>query len=108
MAEHFASEQLSNGVRIDFNDVTNRYYGDYHRICIEVELRFASDDYAQAHRFQTLERMGVSGGDLVEAQQQVLTSFRQGTMKYMLNDNFEAKFRKSSKTRKSILLPGLK
>lgn len=108
MADLFASEQLSNGVRIDFNDVTNRYYGDYHRICIEVELRFASDDYSQTYKFQTLERMGVSGGELAEVQQQVLTSFRQGTMKYMGNENFEKKFIHSSKTRKNILLPGLK
>jgi len=108
MAELFSSEQLSNGVRINFNDQTNRYFGDYHRICIEVVLRFARDDYAQAHTFQTLERMGVSGGELEEMQHQVMTSFRQGTMKYMASDHFEEKFLQSSKTRKNILLPGLK
>lgn len=108
MAEHFASEQLSNGVCINFNDQTNRYYGDYHRVCIEVELRFASDKYTQTHTFQTLERMGVSSGDLEGVKQQILASFRQGTMRYMASDNFEAKFLQSIKTRKSILLPGLK
>lgn len=108
MSELFSSELLDNGIQIDFIDVTNRYYGDYHRVCIVVELRFASDEFAQSHKFQTLERMGVSGADVESVQQQVLNSFRQGTMKYMVSENFEKKFLKSSKTRKSILLPGLK
>ncbi|MBW2187464.1 MAG: hypothetical protein JRG71_14035 [Deltaproteobacteria bacterium] len=108
MAAQFPSEQLTNGVRIDFTDVTNRYYGDYHRVCIEVELRFASEEFAQGHKFQTLERMGVSSADVESVQEQVLNSFRQGTMRYMVSENFENKFLKSCKTRKSILLPGLK
>ncbi|MBW2187932.1 MAG: hypothetical protein BA874_07400 [Desulfuromonadales bacterium C00003068] len=108
MATQFTSEQLANGVQINFNDVTNRYYGDYHRVCIEVELRFASEEFAQGHKFQTLERMGVSSADVESVQEQVLNSFRQGTMRYMVSENFENKFLKSCKTRKSILLPGLK
>lgn len=108
MSELLSSEQLANGVQINFNDVTNRYYGDYHRVCIEVELRFASEEFAQGHKFQTLERMGVSSADVKSVQEQLLNSFRQGTMTYMASENFEKKFLKSSKTRKSILLPGLK
>lgn len=108
MGELFLSEQLDNGIQIDFKDVTNRYYGDYHRVCIAVELRFASEDFAQAHKFQTLVRMGVSSANVESVQQQLLNSFRQGTMGYMVSDNFEKRFLKSTKTRKSILLPGLR
>lgn len=108
MSELFSSEQLANGVQIDFIDATNRYYGDYHRVCIEVVLRFASEEFSQGHKFQTLERMGVSGADVESVQGQVLNSFRQGTMKYMVSENFENKFLKSCKTRKSLLLPGLR
>lgn len=108
MTTLFASEQLDNGVQIHFIDATNRYYGDYHRVCIVVELRFASDEYAQAHKFQTLERMGVCGAEVESVQEQLLNSFRQGTMKYMGNENFEKRFLQSCKTRKSVLLPGLR
>jgi hypothetical protein len=108
MSELIKSERLDSGIQIDFIDVTNRYYGDYHRVYIEVKLRFASEEYAQSHKFQILERMGVSGADVESVQQQLLNSFCQGTMKYMVSDNFENRFLQSVKTRKSILLPGLR
>ena len=108
MVDALACERLTNGVQIDFVDKTNRYYGDYHRVCINVELRFAADDYTVAHKFQTLERMGVGGGDVAGVQTQLLDSFRQGTMPYMERAVFPDKFMQSLEQRKSVLLPGLK
>jgi len=31
-------ERLSNGLRITFIDETNRYFGDYHRVCLRVVM----------------------------------------------------------------------
>ncbi|MEA3466300.1 MAG: hypothetical protein U9R29_09915 [Thermodesulfobacteriota bacterium] len=108
MTDVLVSEHLANGVQIDFVDKTNRYYGDYHRVCIDVELRFAVDNHAVAHKFQTLERMGVSGDDVTVVQTKLIDSFRCGTMPYMERPVFPDKFMQSLVKRKSILLPGLK
>ena len=108
MTDALTNERLANGVQIDFIDKTNRYYGDYHRVCIDVELRFAADDYAVMHKFQTLERMGVGGDDVASVQTQLLNSFRHGTMPYMERTVFPDKFMQSLERRKSVLLPGLK
>ncbi len=127
MADMFTPQHLNNGVQVEFIDKTNRYYGDYYRVCIEVVLRLNNDEAAlcsagsnqgdgqgdgqqggQAYQFQTIERMGVSGDDLVTVKQQVLDSFCRGTMVYMARDSFPEKFKKSLTHRKSTLLPGLK
>lgn len=107
-SELFATIQLDNGVRIAFNDCTNRYYGDYHRVSIEVNLSFAVDDYHSTYRFQMLERMGVSSADVVAVQTQLIDSFRHGTMKYMTGEKFADKFFLSYQKRKPVLLAGLK
>lgn len=36
--EPFRTDVLPNGLRIAFYDETNRYFGDYHRVCLRVVL----------------------------------------------------------------------
>ncbi|MCD6527658.1 MAG: hypothetical protein J7K75_11775 [Desulfuromonas sp.] len=105
MTDLLTGETLANGVTVEFCDKTNRYYGDYHRVCIEVSLIF---DDGQRHVFQTLERMGVSSDDLDSVKSQVVTAFRQGTMTYMAGDQFPQKFLALLSQRKKTLLPGLR
>lgn len=105
MADLFAAETLPNGLTIEFSDSTKRYFGDYHRIQIEVTVVLAD---GQRHRFQTLERMGVSGGELEEVKHQVMDAFRSGTLKYMGSEQFPAKFVASLPQRKNKPLPGLR
>lgn len=105
MADLFASEELPNGITVEFCDQTNRYYGDYHRVCVEVSLLLVD---GQRHTFQTLERMGVSGGDLERVKAEVMTAFRQGTLTYMTSEQFPQKFLTSLQQRKKTLLPGMR
>ncbi len=37
-------ERLDNGLRILFGDESNRYFGDYHRVCILVTLLYNLDE----------------------------------------------------------------
>jgi len=104
----FTTIDLANGVRVMFTDCTNRYYGDYHRVSIEINLSFAAENYQNIYKFQTLERMGVSGDDVVAVQTHLVDSFRSGTMVYMTRDGFADKFLMVHKKRKSVLLPGMK
>ncbi len=74
------SEKLANGLEISFYDRSNRYFGDYHRICVvaEISLPFTAltdgvdaDLLDQARRFfgerlvveKRIERMGVPTAD---------------------------------------------
>lgn len=57
-------ERLSNGLLIKFTDQSNRYFGDYHRVCVVAtivcnlnELPTANSD-DEALRCQALEALG--------------------------------------------------
>ncbi len=83
-------EQLPNGLLITFLDETNRYFGDYHRVCLRVVMRVdlrvaaaASEDtefWSEVHDAlgndfkieKSLVRMGVPGAE-VEATVSALT-----------------------------------
>lgn len=104
MAEIFISQQLENGVRISFSDRTNRYFGDYHRVCVDVLLSFAAQDYTVPHCFKTLESMGVSSAELVTVQQQLFTSFKQHTLPYLSHPTFPAAFLSKCENIKKPLL----
>lgn len=78
--EPIRHRQLPNGLEVTIYDETNRYFGDYHRICLRVVLRY--DLAAAANRDdpfwrealtklgpelrveKTLERMAVAGSDV--------------------------------------------
>lgn len=40
-AASLQSLTLDNGLRLEFFDCSNRYFGDYHRVCIEVQTSLA-------------------------------------------------------------------
>ena len=75
--------QLANGLRIAIYDRTNRYFGDYHRVCLHIVMTYdlagvaagAGDPFwaealvrlgPELRIEKSLERMGVAG-DHVEA-----------------------------------------
>lgn len=81
--EPIRERQLGNGLRIAIFDKTNRYFGDYHRVCLQIVMIYdlasaaaGVDDPFWTESFgkfgpefrleQRLERMGVAG-DKVEA-----------------------------------------
>ncbi len=105
MSELLQGVTLENGLKVDFSDETVRYYGDYHRIQIDV---FIELEDGRREQFQRLERMGISGDALEEAKQEVMRAFRNNSLPYMASSGFPDKFIASLKQRKPKPLAGLR
>lgn len=111
MNDTLRTEQLANGLTVEFHDHSNRYYGDYHRVRIEVRCRCplaaglfagAADPEAELQSARSalgeevvftrvLEQMGVAGSDVEKTRQHLIDSFVQGTFPYMESPAFPAR-----------------
>jgi hypothetical protein len=102
------SMQLDNGLHIAFFDRSNRYFGDYHRVCIAVECRIglvealftaAADPAVELQNARallgeqllvcrTLERMGVAGADLCSTREALIDRYLQSALPYLAVPEF--------------------
>ncbi|WP_321531515.1 hypothetical protein [uncultured Desulfuromonas sp.] len=105
MSDLLQSVTLENGLHVAFSDETVRYFGDYHRIQIDV---FVVLEDGRREQFQRLERMGISGDMLDESKREVMGAFRANCLPYMASNGFPDKFIASLKRRKVKLLAGLR
>lgn len=105
-------ERLPNGLDLTFYDLSNRYFGDYHHVCIEVRCRivlekafFASDADPQAtynmalkHLGETVEfrrvltRMGVPGAEVLRVVDELIEGFRQTSYAYLQDPDFAERY----------------
>lgn len=95
-------ERLANGLQVLFVDESNRYFGDYHRVCIQITLVCAldelpvatSDDEAfrdnaiaslgnELKVVKRLERMGVPGAAVEKALQSMVEAFMENASPYL-------------------------
>jgi hypothetical protein len=103
---------LANGLELIFTDLTNRYYGDFHQIKIDVtcslhitdDLLSASDLSEQEqqrvkNRFggkvvshRELKRMGVAGDDVETVAKELVQQFLDTSLPYMLTADFPLRF----------------
>ncbi len=108
MDEMVRTDQLKNGLLVEFRDFSNRYYGDYHRVRVEVRCRcllaegyFAGSDDPQGDLrkvkeqlgaelsfVRNLEKMGVAGDAVAATRQGLIESFIQSTFPYLESPNF--------------------
>lgn len=95
----FAEETLSNGLHLRFYDQSNRYFGDYHRvrIVVEIELGLSNellDDpellKAGKRRFgaslttsKVLERMGVPSVRVESLRAELVASYQNEVQSYL-------------------------
>nr|WP_320051106.1 hypothetical protein [uncultured Desulfuromonas sp.] len=105
MSDLLQSTTLENGLTIEYADETVRYYGDYHRIQIDVFVVLAE---GRREQFQRLERMGISGDMLDDVKREVMDAFRSNCLPYMSSAKFPEKFLASLKQRKVKPLAGLR
>jgi hypothetical protein len=107
MNEPIRRVQLDNGLKIEFYDRSNRYFGDYHRVCILVECRLgmAANLFADATAEQkaraifggellvtrTLERMGVAGAELPEVREALIDSYLRNALPYLAVPDYPAR-----------------
>ena len=108
MTELIGSETLKNGLIVEFRDKSNRYFGDYHRVRIEVFCRFSlgPELFCASARPQSecerakallgeeltfvrhLERMGVAGGRVEEVRRELIDSFAKSAFPYLEAPDF--------------------
>jgi len=101
-------ERLANGLVLEFHDVSNRYFGDYHRLHIEMQCRMALDksftplvslsgeiidqarclfgDFLEIRR--ELTRMGVCGAELDRTRSRMIEDFMSTSGSYMSREEF--------------------
>lgn len=105
------NEQFDNGLRLEFVEDSNRYFGDYYRLRIEVRCRIAidaalfpeaADPAGEACRVRgllgeeltwtrRLERMGVATAKLPVVRAELMDAFATSTYPYLCNPQFPAR-----------------
>ncbi|MHB8707473.1 MAG: hypothetical protein ACYC9I_01215 [Desulfuromonadales bacterium] len=96
----FRTERLANGVTVAFVDQSNRYFGDYHRIRVEVQVTMpplsgstSTESPAPGCRQQTvyLERMGVAGADVETVRNRLAEDYWQHAGRYLAHAEYPAR-----------------
>ncbi len=114
----FRTVTLPNELMIEFDDLSNRYFGDYWRVSIEVRCRIAvnialgesDSEFARARTLfgeeviyrRTLEKMSVPGNEVEEVRRSLVESFLSNAGPYLSDPSFAERFvRKQLSERKS-------
>jgi hypothetical protein len=101
-------EDLPNGLQIKFSDESNRYFGDYHRVCVVATIicnlhdlpQANADDEAFRHLaietfgeqmsiIKRFERMGVASADVDEVRNTLINDFLQHTTTYLSRPGYQ-------------------
>ncbi len=95
MSDPLAPRKLKNGLIINFEDQSNRYFGDYHRVFIRVKVVFPDDfelpaDVCRnAASFErTLEKMAVPTAQLDREKLALVESFLVSAQAYLEGEDF--------------------
>lgn len=119
-------EKLENGASVEFSDRSNRYYGDYHRVRIEVRYAVklmpehftdAPDPLAECEKLRlllgpevvytnVLEKMGVAGGEVESVRQGLIGNFVKTVLHYLNRPDFAPKLIKNTLEQRKKFKPG--
>lgn len=104
----FRTEVLPNGLTLDFVDGSNRYFGDYWRVALEVRCRIPlchalppdDPDIDQARALlgetllftRSLEKMGVAGEEVTSVRTAMVEHFLSSAGAYMATPVFPGSF----------------
>ena len=98
MTEELNSLVLKNGLRIHFFDQSNRYFGDFHRIYIKVQIALpdgfelpAGLCRESACLERTLEKMGVTTDELAQQRKLMIDNFLLTSISYFEKSDFPQK-----------------
>jgi hypothetical protein len=90
----FRNDILANGIAVEFSDVSNRYFGDYHRVRVVVRLLVSRPDREQPLvKVHTLERMGVPGAEVEAVRNRLAEDYWQHAGRYLAHPDYPARLR---------------
>ena len=95
-------ECLDNGLEISFSDGSNRYFGDYHRVCVVATISYALDQLAddelrlratavygeQIKLEKRLERMGVPSAEVEQTRNALVDDFLSHASTYLSRPDY--------------------
>lgn len=102
MVEPLQVVRLENGLTVNFHDQSNRYFGDFHRLCIRVEIvlpldsadlpKALLDEVAKLKQplcfEKKLERMGVPTAELEATRAALIEDFLGTATSYLNHPEF--------------------
>ncbi len=118
MTEPLTSVELKHGIVVDFFDRSNRYFGDFYRVKIDVVARLPISDVQLPDELLTiaqgcagvaiyehsLEQMGVTTAERAAVTQALIDNFIATVGSYLEKDNFvESLLRRQLKRRREPL-----
>lgn len=93
--KEFAPVTLKNGLVIQFIDQSNRYFGDFHRVFIQVTISLPEQLAAsaglstdRASLVRSLEKMAVPGKLIDAERESLIDAFLETSTAYLEKDNF--------------------
>lgn len=90
----FRNETLANGIVVEFFDLSNRYFGDYHRVRVEVRLQVPHPDREEPLvKVHALERMGVPGAEVATVRDRLAEDFWQHAGSYLIHPDYPSRLR---------------
>jgi hypothetical protein len=112
-------ETLENGLRLVFEDQSNRYFGDYHRICVVTSIccdlqTLTSDEdsdlLARARQkfgdtltiTKHFEKMGVAGDDVERVRETIVEDFLKHAASYLARPEYPISLVKAELNRKPV------
>jgi hypothetical protein len=103
----FRKETLANGLTITFTDMSTRYFGDYHRVCVVAtihcvlhELPLTNPEQEILHQkackvigdrlsiVKRFQRMGVPSAAVAEVRQSLVDDFMHNTYAYISRPDY--------------------
>ena len=80
---------VTDELKLEFRDNSNRYFGDYYRVLIEVDALITRDGESFHMRYQRpLKRMGVSSSDIERQKILLVKEFIEATNSYMCQPDY--------------------
>lgn len=102
----FRSETLANGLSAAFFDQSNRYFGDYHRVRVEVRISVPHPDRAEPLvKVLILERMGVPGAEVATVRRQLCDNFWDHASGYLGRPDYPARLLAAEQQNRRRALP---
>lgn len=86
----FRIERLGNGVVVEFTDLSQRYFGDYHRVCVAVRVVLPGPG-ACRHQLRRLERMGVAGAAVAATRTRLVDDYWRQAAAYLAHPAFPSR-----------------